>query len=56
MPPPSKKLESMISLQGNLGVLLPNQAVIFLFVQIDLGVEQLKKRIDTVERKLVDKA
>ena len=44
MPPRSKKLESTISLQGNLGVLLLNQAVFFLFVQIHLGVEQLAQK------------
>ena len=45
MPPPSKKLESMISLQGNLDVLPLDRAITRFFVQIDLDVEQLKKRV-----------
>ena len=44
IPPPSKKLESMISREGNLGVLLLMKAAIRVFVKIDLVVAQLAQK------------
>ena len=44
IPPPSKKLESMISREGNLGVLPLDEAVIRPFVKIDLVVAQLAQK------------
>ena len=44
MPPPSEKLESMISREGNLGVLLLMKAAIRVFVKIDLVVAQLAQK------------
>ena len=45
IPPPSKKLESMISREGNLGVLLLMKAAIRVFVKIDLVVAQLAQNL-----------
>ena len=45
MPPPSEKLESMISREGNLGVLLLMKAAIRVFVKIDLVVAQLAQNL-----------
>ena len=45
MPPPSEKLESMISLQENLGMPCLDEAVIRPFVKIDLVVAQLAQNL-----------
>ena len=45
MPPPSEKLESMISREGNLGMPCLDEAVIRPFVEIDLVVAQLAQNL-----------